>query len=110
MRDNDILDILARIRRHDIERGEEVLQQYPASPPATDSTESEVPSEKQTNIANDQAIVEEDSREDTEEYLWYSGLESEHIFGSLDTIFDGFVGPSMNLDSQDFERLYTEQS
>jgi hypothetical protein len=109
IRDNNILDILARIRRRDIERGEEVLQQYPASPPATSPIELQVLPEKQTNTANGQTIAEEPLREDTEEYLWYSGFESDHIFGSLDTVFDGFGGPSINLDPQDFEGFYKEQ-
>jgi len=110
VRDTNILDILARIRRRDTERGEEVLQQYPASPPDTSRAESEVPSETHVNNGNDQTTGEGISRQDTEEYFWHFGLESDHIFGSLDTIFDGFGGPSLNIDPQDLERLYREQS
>ncbi|KAL2700766.1 hypothetical protein AAEP93_007585 [Penicillium crustosum] len=102
IRDNNILDILARIRRRDIERGEEVLQQCPASPPLTGS---EVPSDKETGAANERTVEKQSREEVLEESLWYTGLESEHMFGSLDTVFDGFGGPSMNFDPQDLEQL-----
>jgi hypothetical protein len=39
LRDHNIRDILARIRNHDTERGEEILQYYPASPTVTTPTE-----------------------------------------------------------------------
>ena len=107
IRDNNILDILARIRRRDIERGEEVLQQYPASPPVTTPTGSEVPSDRETT--NERTVEKLSRAEIPEESLWYTGLESEHMFGSLDTVFDGFGGPSMNFDSQDLEQLYGNQ-
>lgn len=109
IRDNNILDILARIRRCDIEQGEEVLRQYPASPPVTTPTGSEVPSDRETGAANE-STTEKPSRETLGESLWYTGLELEHMFGSLDTVFDGFGGPSMNSDPQDLEQLYGNQS
>lgn len=109
IRDNNILDILARIRRRDIERGEEVLQQYPASPPVTTPTGSDVPSDRETDTANERTVGKPSRGEVLEESLWYTGLESEHMFGSLDTVFDGFGGPSLNFDSQDLEQLYGDQ-
>lgn len=110
IRDNSILDILARIRRRDIERGEEVLQQYPASPPVTTPAGSEVPSDRETGAANERTDEKPSRGETLEESLWYSGLESEHMFGSLDTVFDGFGGPSMDFDPQGLEQLYGNQS
>ncbi|KAJ5499056.1 hypothetical protein N7453_008107 [Penicillium expansum] len=109
IRDNNILDILARIRRHDIERGEEVLRQCPASPPVTTPTGSEVPSDRELD-ANERTVEKPSRGKTLEESLWYTGLESEHMFGSLDTVFDEFGGPSMNFDSQDLEQLYGDQA
>ncbi|CAI7608557.1 unnamed protein product [Penicillium palitans] len=109
IRDNNILDILARIRRRDIERGEEVLQQYPASPPVTTPTGSDVPSDRETDTVNERTVGKSSRGEALEESLWYTGLESEQMFVSLDTVFDGFGGPSMNFDSQDLEQLYVDQ-
>lgn len=109
IRDSNILDILARIRQRDIERGEEVLQQYPASPPLTTPTGSEVSSDRETGATNERAVEKPSRGEVLEESLWYTGLESEHMFGSLDTVFDGFGGPSMNFDPQDLEQLYGNQ-
>lgn len=109
IRDNNILDILARIRRHDIERGEEVLRQCPASPPVTTPTGSEVPSDRESD-ANERTVEKPSRGKTLEESLWYTGLESEHMFGSLDTVFDEFGGPSMNFDSQDLEQLYGDQA
>ncbi|KAJ9486736.1 hypothetical protein VN97_g6600 [Penicillium thymicola] len=110
IRDNNILDILARIRRCDIERGEEVLQQYPASPPVTTPTGSEVTSGRETGAANESTAEKPSRGEILGESLWYTGLELEHMFGSLDTVFDGFGGPSMNFDPRDLEQLYGNQS
>jgi hypothetical protein len=111
MRDHNILDILARIRRRDLERGEEVLQHHPISPLATASNESEILSpDGETNLTNNEANRKEISRRARlEESLWYAGLESEQMFGPLDAVFDGFGGPSLTLDSQELEQLYTEQ-
>ncbi|KAJ5978086.1 hypothetical protein N7501_001428 [Penicillium viridicatum] len=110
IRDNNILDILAHIRRRDIERGEEVLQQYPASPPVTTPTGSEVPSDRETGAANERTDEKPSGGAMLGESLWYSGLDSEHMFGSLDTVFDGLGEPSMDFDPQDLEQLYGNQS
>lgn len=110
IRDNNILDILARIRRRDIERGEEVLQQYPASPPVTTPTGSEISSDREMGAANERTVDKPLRAGILEESPWYTGLGSEHMFGSLDTVFDEFGGPSMNFDPQDLEQLYGNQS
>lgn len=108
--DPNVLDILARIRQSDIETGEEVLQDYPATPAATASLDFDVASESAANDSNKGPMFENPLMDyGVEETSWYTGFESEHFFGSFDNTFSGLENPFVDFDYQDIDLCYNKQ-
>lgn len=108
--DANVLDILARIRQSDIETGEEVLQDYPASPAATPSLNCDLAPETAANDSNKRPISEEPlGNPGFVEPSWYTGFENENLFSSLGNTFSGFEGSFIDFEYQDIDQCYSEQ-
>ncbi|CAG8188847.1 unnamed protein product [Penicillium salamii] len=112
--DANILDILAQIRQNDINEGENVHQHHPISPPATATTSNDVgvASSSATNNDNSGSLVESPIEEgDIGEKLWYTGLESEDLFGSgsIANLFDGLGGSVPDFEFHGVDQLYEER-
>ncbi|CAG8421267.1 unnamed protein product [Penicillium salamii] len=112
--DANILDILAQIRQNDINEGENVHQHHPISPPTTATTSHDVgvPSREATDNDNRVHLVESPMGEgDIGEQLWYTGLESEDLFGSgsIANLFDGFGGSAPDFAFHGVDQLYEER-
>lgn len=110
--DTNILDILARIRESDIEKGEEVLQDSHSSPvPTTSISSHTAPGMAPTYSSKDTTFGTSSSVRDYGfvEPSWYTGFDSEHLFGSFGNAFDGFEGHFVDFEFQDVDQLYSEQ-
>ncbi|KAJ5322895.1 hypothetical protein N7452_011184 [Penicillium brevicompactum] len=108
--DANVLDILARIRQSDIETGEEVLQDYPASPAATPSLNCDLAPETAANDSNKGPISEEPlGNPGFVEASWYTGFENENLFSSLGNTFSGFEDSFIDFEYQDIDQCYSEQ-
>ncbi|KAJ5353750.1 hypothetical protein N7541_006314 [Penicillium brevicompactum] len=108
--DPNVLDILARIRQSDIETGEEVLQDYPASPVATPSLNCDVAPETAANYIDKGPILEEPlGNPGFVEPSWYTGFENEHLFSSFGNTFSGFEDSFIDFEYQDIDQCYSEQ-
>ncbi|OGE55080.1 hypothetical protein PENARI_c005G05701 [Penicillium arizonense] len=105
LRDHNILDILARIRNRDIERGEEVLQCYPASPTAT--TPAEIGSAMEEESCDTENVHADGVSGETslEETLWDLGFEPQQMLDPFTAVFDDFGGPRVNFLSPDLNQL-----
>lgn len=105
LRDHNILDILARIRNHDTERGEEVLQYYPASPTAT--TPTELGSALEEESCNTENVHAEGASGETSlgENLWDLEFEPQQMLDPFTAVFDDFGGPIVNFHSPDLSQL-----
>lgn len=108
--DTNVLDILARIRQSDIEKGEEVLQDSASSPPVTTSLDRDTTSERAANYGSTETTFGSSGREyGFVEPSWYTGFETENFFGPLGNAFEGFEGPFVDFEFQDVDQLYSEQ-
>ncbi|CAG7928568.1 unnamed protein product [Penicillium olsonii] len=109
--DTNILDILARVQQNDLEKGEEVLQHYPQSPPVTATASSQLgPAGTEAGNDDNKASPAESParREDFGDQSWYTGLETEEVLGSgsFTNILDEFGESMLELQFQDVEQLY----
>lgn len=109
--DTNILDILARVRQNDLEKGEEVLQHYPQSPPVTATASSQLgPAGTEAGNDDNKASPAESParREDFGDQSWYTGLGTEEVLGSgsFTNILDEFGESMLELQFQDVEQLY----
>jgi hypothetical protein len=105
LRDHNILDILARIRSNDTERGEEVLQHNPASPTAT--TPTGVGSALNEESCNTEHAHSIGTSEETnlDETFWDLEFESGNMLDPFTAVFDDFGGPIVNFQSPDLNQL-----